>query len=967
MGEPAYKLPEEDRPDLPGLRALEGGGEGDGVPRGKLSSVADTTAPPTESPLLGTSPGDSPATKNVSFRSTLMKGRISKKVSRRLIGGGVTGTIIGAVLAIAGIASGPLQLVHLSQILSKNFAGSDHASSLRIRGLYRYAKTGDVGETRVVIGSKTFAKTTAQLKDIGIEFRRNAISGNPDSMTIDSGKFAERYPELKNMSVTNSRALISRELGIPINEINRVNNGSSIGSHKFAINAKDYSIKATRILSKNTVSLLDDGKIVTAMRLRTMAKFFNTPSLWHPFKRASANLENKTATKIQRRAAEKEREKAFKATDTPEVTEAKSRLKEKLSGARGAASAALLLTAITCLVRSSADDAVTVDRATVAVPAALNAADKLAAGAQTQTNQDIEISQPAGVVDTFTDDKGNSIWTGQALQATSTPTKYGGEDLAPEYKQAFVKDNTAANLKASLGGGDFGAVACSTPGLIIQFAGSLALLFFGPETGGATWAAFAAKTSVQFATTAGVFYLLQHQLTNILTHDTALPETLSGPVGGNLLAYGAREAAAIGGRSSGEIPISAQAASLENGRLQQISNTEFQQRSLLSRALDTKDYRSLISRTIDSPTINSPNGMKLAALNLLQPGKLIGKVFGAIFSNVGAENKPYDWGTQDYGIPESMLNDPALEDPYQNAQLAAEIVKNDDSYIKKADDCFGANISLVNAVWAVTPSHDVNPNSSRYVDANCGNIKDTKWQRIIMFVFDSRTMEAVACHQNSDPMSCQNSGFGVASAAPAATDGAASSTTNGQIIGDIGLSSTNVQCAAGTTELGNVTSQYDGTAKKETGPIMIKLCQLSSITGQGRDTLGNRTSAGAVVNSRVSGAWQKLGEKAKSSGLTLSATSSFRLADSCGGGGDGTLCAKANGSMHQLGVAIDFDGPTAKNPSAQTCAARVKNQGNPTWDFLNTNAASFGFKQYSAEAWHWDPLAALNRCGGDGS
>ncbi len=37
--------------------------------------------------------------------------------------------------------------------------------------------------------------------------------------------------------------------------------------------------------------------------------------------------------------------------------------------------------------------------------------------------------------------------------------------------------------------------------------------------------------------------------------------------------------------------------------------------------------------------------------------------------------------------------------------------------------------------------------------------------------------------------------------------------------------------------------------------------------------------------------------------------------------------------------------------------------GNANWQWMHDNADTFGFKQYSAEAWHWDALTAASRCG----
>jgi len=188
------------------------------------------------------------------------------------------------------------------------------------------------------------------------------------------------------------------------------------------------------------------------------------------------------------------------------------------------------------------------------------------------------------------------------------------------------------------------------------------------------------------------------------------------------------------------------------------------------------------------------------------------------------------------------------------------------------------------------------------------------------------------------------------------------SALSSQIIGNIGDNSESVPCAAGTKDMGVVTSKYVGDAKITTGPPVIRLCQLTSITGTGNNTSGNSVIDGAVVNSRVAGAWQALGTAAKSQGVQLTADSSFRLNDSCNGSGDGTLCARPGRSPHQLGVAIDFGGTDITGSSDSSCSVRATDPGSPVWNWLKNNALQFGFKQYTYESWHWDPMNTASRC-----
>jgi len=126
------------------------------------------------------------------------------------------------------------------------------------------------------------------------------------------------------------------------------------------------------------------------------------------------------------------------------------------------------------------------------------------------------------------------------------------------------------------------------------------------------------------------------------------------------------------------------------------------------------------------------------------------------------------------------------------------------------------------------------------------------------------------------------------------------------------------------------------------------------------------------VNSRVAGAWLALVNDAKAAGISLAATSSFRSMSNQQGlcqkdarcsNGDYTMTAKPGYSSHQAGVAIDFGSGMSGITGGSTCSTRAKAPNSPAWVWLRDNAEHYGFKQYSAEAWHWDALPSGNRCG----
>ena len=197
--------------------------------------------------------------------------------------------------------------------------------------------------------------------------------------------------------------------------------------------------------------------------------------------------------------------------------------------------------------------------------------------------------------------------------------------------------------------------------------------------------------------------------------------------------------------------------------------------------------------------------------------------------------------------------------------------------------------------------------------------------------------------------------------------------TTGGIVGDIYAASTNVACASGTTDLGTAQKAYSqGTA------ISVRLCAIPGFKSTSSESTSGNTYyvAGAngnvIVNSRVSGAVLGMYNKAKSQNLTMSAVSSFRTMahqqalcnanTGCKNGTSYAYVARPGYSNHQLGVAIDFAGTNVKMSDANCTTRRATDSASTTWTWLKNNAATYGYRQYAAESWHWDPMVSSSRC-----
>lgn len=158
----------------------------------------------------------------------------------------------------------------------------------------------------------------------------------------------------------------------------------------------------------------------------------------------------------------------------------------------------------------------------------------------------------------------------------------------------------------------------------------------------------------------------------------------------------------------------------------------------------------------------------------------------------------------------------------------------------------------------------------------------------------------------------------------------------------------NITCPAGTTDKGTIKTQYTGNKVPNDYPT-IRLCALSSISR-------------ATVNAAVAGQFQAMGVAAKAAGHPLVAESSFRLASTAGGNGDGRRSARAGKSYHQLGIAIDFVLIDKSTGTSTTSCAQRKTSRDPDWIWMRDNASKYGIGQYTYENWHWDTSGDPNRC-----
>ncbi len=680
-------------------------------------------------------------------------GNFKKRAKRNVAGILIVSLLGGGGYAGFSIVQGPLEVMHLSQILQRPMAGQEQDSENRTKGLLRFARSGNIGETRLsALGSRSAAKTTEKLKAIGVNVTETTGAGRPTAYEIDTRKFDPGKPidrALKdflkdNPQVSSDNVSITRQGG---------RNGGIIEVR--SPNGGALDDKTSRAVQKGVISKLVEGKrlgkLTTAIKARPVVRFTGTFSALHPWEKA----------KIRSIEAAKRFDEARRAKKGQRSAKAQARVERiqgKLKPAAGPAAVVSLAQLGICLAKDIAHETPLLTNENVVAPAEDTALQFISMGEQERSGQDFHITQPGAVVSTFKDKNGKSIWDSKALNALANADEGNGQEADPDIKTSFSSKSPEADVDRALNKVG-GQAICSTTGQIIGGALGVAALIAAIPTGGASEAAvFAAFTAVGAAATVGAAAAAATFIPKLLADDPPI-KNLAGPALGTIGAYGSE---ALGNNfymKSGGAELGQNARTEIEKRTQLAERQDFESKSFVGRVFDVKDYRSLASRTIDTTDPDPVTNVSNIASGLVNMPSSASKVFATFTPKALAADTrgSYDFGFPKYGFSAEDINNPLMEDPYENAEKAATILSND-SYVKRARKCFGVDIQrddsgklAVNVAKNPEgdPELEVIPSTSDYIDANCAEGSDD-WLRVRLFIFDSRTMEAYSCYDGDN-------------------------------------------------------------------------------------------------------------------------------------------------------------------------------------------------------------------------
>jgi hypothetical protein len=747
------------------------------------------------------------------------------KIARRLLfsrrqtifGGGVVGTMIAVLVFLFG--SGPLEFVHIAQLMEHaHFSAQQDQSDDRLTKLARYVRfksSGAVEKTRLGVAQNAIAdRVESKLNDTGIESSYSEKFGLWDGYVIDPAKLSTtEFKDLKGKSPAEVQQYFKDNFKVDIKTT--LPNGKALPKGTFFADAQDLGYFQNGKLTRTMIRASGYSNLTSSISARIMGK--RAGISWHPISIAKGKglraAEEKLAWKKDRIQSVEEGAEPISTADNIDpknknpTTEGKAQaqaegansvitdgqqanaslkngdaapfdkqtanLKVKL-GAGG-----LAATGILCTLKGLDDKSPEIKESQVVLPLVREGGEAMAVGGQVMSGRDIDTTH-LGYYKSLLNGKdhtGNSTsWIqAESIQAELGNTKSG---VAP------VKTLTTLNnlspfhflnqdpLVFAL------APVCSTTGQIAQ----VVIGFLG---GGIT------GTLVQLGVSEAVGPAILGEAAHWLA-GSAIDPNAAGADYGNAINYGSRLAANAQAVSQGGRKLNdSEAATLtafENSQYEQ----DFQSHNIAYKLFNPYDGRSAIAKIIDqqSPNVNQEiSNVATALFNVSHFFTAISKPFTA---RAHAAAASYDYGFPLYGFGVDEMNDPAVKNPYQNADVVVgSILPAHPEYLDWANKCFGVTIDPTSFDITSYGTDKIDPNtpdptkqnfytnqdsdcntSVAYIHpgsvqvaasgstavASCaGNQSDAcNKLRVRFYIYDSENAESAACYVgNSDDSSTQ--------------------------------------------------------------------------------------------------------------------------------------------------------------------------------------------------------------------
>ncbi len=735
------------------------------------------------------------------------KKRLASLVANRkkVIGGGVAGILVAGAIGLGTIFSGPLQFVHIAQLLQRfHFLSAQENTNSRVLKLYKWsknAKTDTIENTRLSIIGRRFAiKIDTRLAEIGIQKNYSSL-GTYQGTTIDPKIFSENAEDgnvFKRLGEQDFINKFQEQYGIKIKPAADFN-----VSNKFVADEDGFfsAYFKNRRLNKMLVKQAGYDNMGSSIIARIMG--VRDSVTLHPIRRVDSKItgafdEKFTAwlSQMKERIRSGEPTKVSATggevkdsdgkTDTAKTdtnnsgadntnsvvdnavnVEAQSEddvargitnagddvgsgVISKLAGSTGGklALGGTAVIGIACAIQGIAKAADGVKHDLVVLPLVRTGMQAISLGNQVMSGQDLDITKLGFFSKQLTNPK-----TGAWNAARSIQAEQGQNPTGPDIPDA-------ANVGKIMKGSMFSQILGKVPGLdgvcsvVNSGIGSFAMTVVGLVTGPV------ATVGGLLVSQSGVLNGPMSSLVRWMA-GKPIPTFVTGADYGNYINYGARLAANDSMASMGGAELSnAQALELKNYHLA-MQKQDMSSETFAERVLDPYSPDSLVGKAVDNVSPNIGSNVASLLTNIGNPLKIFGSLKLPLTQKAfAASSSEYDYGFPEVGFSLGDLNSSTYDNPYDNANKAIALLRSSEDYRNRIEKCFGVTFSSTDGALT-TQFTSIDPTNKDYPDS-CSKT-DENWTRIRFYVLDMKTAEATDCFESGDNTSCHNSGFGSSS------------------------------------------------------------------------------------------------------------------------------------------------------------------------------------------------------------
>lgn len=688
-----------------------------------------------------------------------------KRKRRRTMAGWAVGLILSGGIGSAGlgVVGGQFQFIHAAQLMQQlHLEDGENEGDSTMMKIARYIRYRDTPEkTRLgVLQNKYADRIEKQFNTSGVESAYTPQLGYLDGYVLDKSQFkGGAFDEVAGKSDKEVKKYFKDTYGVEV----------VTKDGKLYVAADQLKYRGNLRFMDGVLRDAGARRVTRAVGIRVAATRGGVT--FHPIK----NLDKKILKSAQARFAkwnenmkeyikkgtngaqiatkkqadEKDKVASKNADDidnaAKDITESandKSALKEKISSGLNASAAAVTAAAIICIGHSIAVNFDNAQRSEITEPLERIGGSMIGVGNQTAFgggSSSGQLAEQLGYYQTrmYNSKDGTSWSDAESIRAET------GQKGGPDINQGAKFGNNPLQLLKDIPG--IGSV-CE----VLENTGTQVILFGVSFVGGPV------GTVVQYVVGALALPPLIDAITDWLS-DTNVDKEAAGALWGNYMNYGSRLLSNDAEVSTGGTLISDSETIERKQATAELNRQEFQSHSLAYRLFNLNDRRSLAGSFLDKQKPNAMANVASLAKGILNFGSTIASIPNNLFSNkVQAATISYNYGFGKVQVPESILDDPKLQNYLENVCIVVGSEKagckqsnysgilqgdNGDKYIERAQKCFGDTISKdTGDVQFGTKA----PTLADIKDADCKDNSED-WRRIQAHINFSQTAESYAC------------------------------------------------------------------------------------------------------------------------------------------------------------------------------------------------------------------------------